>query len=65
MRYLLVLLLLVLISCDGRPLNIEHNIKYLVSSIPLTFTHPVNQLVVVNSKEVESILNNSKKVIQK
>lgn len=44
---------------------IEHNMHYIVSTIPLTFAHPVQRLAIVNSKEVEEILARSKSAMSK
>lgn len=42
---------------------VEHNMKYIVSTVPLTFAKPVIRLAVVNSKQAETLLENSKKVM--
>jgi len=34
---------------------IEHNMKYIVSSVPLTFTKPVNRLVVISVKDEQDL----------
>jgi hypothetical protein len=39
---------------------IEHNMHYLVSTIPLQFAHPVVRLAVVNTPEAQSILEKTK-----
>jgi hypothetical protein len=39
---------------------IEHNMHYLVSTIPLTFAHPVVRLAVVNTPEAQQILEKTK-----
>lgn len=30
---------------------IEHNMHYVVSTVPLSFTHPVNRLTIINAKD--------------
>lgn len=42
---------------------IEHNMKYLVSTIPLKFAQPVVRLAVVDTVEAQNMLNASKKVM--
>lgn len=44
---------------------IEHNMKYLVSTIPLSFAKPVQRLAIVNTKEAEEILKQSRAVMAK
>lgn len=44
---------------------IEHNMHYIVSTIPLTFAHPVQRLAIVNTKEAEAILEQSRKAMSK
>lgn len=44
---------------------IEHNMKYLVSTIPLTFAQPVVRLAVINSDEAKSMLEKSKAAMAK
>ena len=44
---------------------VEHNMKYIVSTIPLNFAHPVVRLAVINTEEAKTILDNSKKVMAK
>jgi hypothetical protein len=44
---------------------IEHNMKFIVSTIPLTFAKPVQRLAIVNTKEAMKILDDSKKVMAK
>ncbi len=44
---------------------IEHNMKYIVSTIPLNFAHPVIQLAVVNTTEAKQMLDASKKAMAK
>lgn len=42
---------------------IEHNMRYIVSSIPLTFTNPVNRLTVINvktQKELDKLMKKLK-----
>ena len=34
---------------------IEHNMKYIVATVPLSFTHPVNRLTVINVSTQESL----------
>jgi len=38
----------------------EHNMKYLVSSVPLSFPKPVYRLAIINTKEVQEILDKTK-----
>lgn len=42
---------------------IETNCKYIVSTVPLNFTHPINRLAIISTKEAESALNASKKAM--
>lgn len=44
---------------------IEHNMKYIVSTVPLTFAHPVQRLAVVNSDEAKQMLEKSKQAMAK
>lgn len=44
---------------------IEHNMKYLVSSVPLQFVRPVQRLAVVNSDEAKQMLEKSKQAMAK
>lgn len=44
---------------------IEHNMHYLVSTIPLNFPHAVQRLAIVNSDEARQLLENSKKILEK
>lgn len=44
---------------------IEHNMKYLVSTIPLTFAQPVVRLAVVNTDEAKQMLEKSKQAMGK
>ena len=43
---------------------IEHNMHYIVSTIPLTFAHPVVRLAVVNTDEARAMVEKSKKAMQ-
>ena len=43
---------------------LEHNMKYLVSSIPLTFAKPVQRLAVVDNDEARKLLENSRKAMK-
>lgn len=43
---------------------IETNLKYLVSTIPLSFREPVNRLAIVSSDEIKTILETSKKAMK-
>jgi hypothetical protein len=43
---------------------IEHNMHYIVSSIPLQFAHPVVRLAVVNSDEAKQMLEKSKQAMK-
>jgi hypothetical protein len=43
---------------------IEHNMKYIASTIPLTFAKPVVRLVVINTQEAVDMLERSKKAMQ-
>ena len=38
----------------------EHNMKYIVSSVPLSFAKPVYRLAVINTKEGQEILEKTK-----
>lgn len=42
---------------------VEHNMKYLVSSVPLQFTHPVIRLAVINTSEAQAALDQTKKAM--
>jgi hypothetical protein len=42
---------------------LEHNLKYIVSTVPLTFAKPVQRLAIINSKEAEESLAHSKKAM--
>lgn len=44
---------------------IEHNLKYIVSTIPLTFAQPVVRLAVVSGADAQRLLDASKKVMEK
>jgi len=44
---------------------IEHNMHYIVSTIPLTFAQPVVRLAVVNSEEAKQMLEKSKQAMSK
>jgi hypothetical protein len=44
---------------------IEHNMKYIVSTVPLTFAHPVQRLAVVNSDEAKQMLEKSKQAMSR
>lgn len=44
---------------------IQTNMHYLVSTIPLTFAHPVVRLAVVNSNEAREMLEKSKQAMNK
>lgn len=44
---------------------IETNMKYIVASVPLTFTHPVNRLAIINTDQARLMLENSKKAMTK
>lgn len=44
---------------------IEHNMHYIVSTIPLTFAQPVVRLAVVNTDEAQKLLAASKAVMAK
>lgn len=43
---------------------IEHNMKYIVSTIPLAFTKPVPMLAIVNSDNAKAALDASKKAMK-
>lgn len=42
---------------------VEHNLKYIASTIPLTFARPVVRLAVINSDEARQMLEKSKAVM--
>lgn len=42
---------------------IESNMKYITSTVPLTFRKPVNMLAIVTTEEVKKVLANSKRVM--
>jgi len=44
---------------------IEHNMHYIVSTIPLTFAQPVVRLAVVNTDEAKQMLEKSKQAMSK
>ena len=44
---------------------IETNCKYIVSTVPLNFTKPVNRLAIVTTDEAKQLLENSKKIMAK
>ena len=43
---------------------LETNLKYVCSSVPLTFTRPVNRLAIINSAEARMLLDNSKEAMR-
>lgn len=43
---------------------IETNMKYITSTVPLTFSKPVNRLAIINNDEARKLLENSKKAMQ-
>lgn len=44
---------------------IETNMKYITSTVPLNFTHPVNRLAIVTTTEAKAMLEVSKKAMSK
>lgn len=44
---------------------IETNMKYITSTVPLNFTHPVNRLAIITTQEAKSMLENSKRAMSK
>jgi len=44
---------------------IETTMKYIVSTVPLHFAKPVVRLAIVDTEEVKTLLDNSKKVMEK
>ncbi len=42
---------------------IEHNMKYITSTVPLTFTKPVNRLAIINTPDAQKLLDASKKAM--
>lgn len=44
---------------------IEHNMKYLVSTVPLAFVKPVQRLAIVNTDEARQMLEKSKAAMSK
>jgi len=43
---------------------LETNMKYITSTVPLTFTRPVNRLAIITGKEAQDMLEVSKKAMQ-
>ena len=43
---------------------IETNMKYITSTVPLTFTKPVNRLAIINTEQAQTMLDLSKKAMQ-
>ena len=43
---------------------IETNMKYITSTVPLSFTHPVNRLAVITTDESRQMLETSKKAMK-
>lgn len=43
---------------------LETNMKYITSTVPLTFTKPVNRLAIISGKEAQEMLDVSKKAMQ-
>jgi len=43
---------------------IETNMKYITSTIPLTFRNPVNRLAIITSDEAKQLLENTKKAMK-
>lgn len=44
---------------------IEHNMKYIVSSVPLNFAKPVQRLAIINTDEARTMLEESKKAMKR
>lgn len=44
---------------------IETNMKYITSTVPLTFQKPVNRLAIISTEEAKQMLENSKKAMNK
>lgn len=44
---------------------IQTNMKYIVSTVPLTFTKPVNRLAIINTDEAKKLLDASKAAMSK
>lgn len=44
---------------------VETNMKYIVSTVPLTFTKPVNRLAVISTPEAQQLLDATKKAMAK
>jgi hypothetical protein len=42
---------------------IEHNMKYIVSTVPLHFAHPVVRLAVVDTDEAKHLLSESRRAV--
>ena len=42
---------------------LEHNMHYIVSTVPLTFAKPVQRLAIVNTEEARKVLEASKKAM--
>lgn len=43
---------------------IETNMKYITSTVPLSFTHPTNRLAIITTDEAKQMLETSKKAMQ-
>lgn len=43
---------------------IEHNMHYIVSTVPLTFAHPVQRLAVVSTPEARRLLEASREAMR-
>ena len=43
---------------------IETNMKYITSTVPLSFTKPVNRLAIINTEQAKQLLEISKKAMQ-
>lgn len=43
---------------------IETNMKYICATVPLSFTHPVNRLAIINTDEARTLLEASKKAMK-
>ncbi len=41
----------------------EHNMKYIASTVPLTFAKPVNRLAIINSDQAKQLLDATKKAM--
>ena len=44
---------------------IETNMKFICATVPLSFTHPVNRLAIINSDQAKDLLAKSKAVMHK